>query len=87
MILLKKQNDASFEIHEKNQVINSEILNEVVDVLFKNCHEHIRQGYFEKQFDMVLDKLQLEKPCHGKQMTDYFEVFHVAYDPVADYMD
>ena len=30
----------SFEMHEKNEVVKSEILNECVDVLIEDCHEH-----------------------------------------------
>ena len=65
----ERQNDISFEIYEKNQVVNSEILNEVVDVLVGNCHEHSLHGSFEDQFNKVLEKLQFEHPWHGKQMT------------------
>ena len=30
----------SFEMHEKNEVVKSKILNEYVDVLVEDCHEH-----------------------------------------------
>ena len=56
-------------MHEKNQVLNSKILNEVVDASFANYHEHIFQDSFEVRFGRVLEELQLEHPFHGKQIT------------------
>ena len=44
-------------------------------------------GSFEYQFDRVLEKLLLEHPCHGKQITGYFEGCHDAYDIVVDCME
>ena len=66
--------------------MNAKILNQVVDVSFENCHEHSFQGSFEKKFDKVLEKLQLEHPCYSKQMTEYFEGLHASYNLVADYI-
>ena len=57
------------EESERNQVINSEILNEVVDISFENFHENSLHGSFKYQFDWVLDELQLNQFCHSKQIT------------------
>ena len=59
----------SFEMHEKNEVVKSKVLNEYVDVLVEDCHEHSCQGSFEKQFDNLQRELLLEQLSHGKQMT------------------
>ena len=83
----KEHNDISFEKLEKNEVVNATILNQVVDVSFENCNERSFRGSFEKQFGRVLEKLQLEQPCHGKQIIECVESFHVFYDPVVEYMD
>ena len=40
----EEQNDMPFEMHDRIQVINSEILNEVVDISFENCHENSLHG-------------------------------------------
>ena len=29
----------------------------------------------------------MEQPSHGKQMIEFFEVFHVFYDPMEEYME
>ena len=50
-------------------------MNEVVDVSFTSC---------EDQFDKMLGKLQLEQPCHGKQITKKFEGCH---DPIVEYVE
>ena len=63
---IEENNDISFETLGRNQVLNSDILNEEFDVSFANCHEHSLHGFPEIQFDRVLEKLQLEQPCHGK---------------------
>ena len=39
----EKQNDNYFETSENNEVVESEILNEVVDISFENCHENSLQ--------------------------------------------
>ena len=54
---IEEHNDISFETLRKNHVLNSKILNEVVDVPFINFHENTLQGSFEDQFDKVLEKL------------------------------
>ena len=59
-------------------------MNEFVDISFENCHENSLHGSFKYQFDRVLEELQLEQPCHDKQVTQIFAGFH---DPVAAYMD
>ena len=45
---IKEKNDISFETFGSNQILNSDILNKVVDVLFGNCHELSLHGSFEK---------------------------------------
>ena len=54
--LVEEQSDTSFEMHGKNEVVKSEILNEFVDVLVEDCDEHSFQGSFEKQFDNVQEE-------------------------------
>ena len=76
--------DILYETHEKNQVFNSEILNKVVDVSFASCHENSLHGSCEDKFDKMLGKLQLENPCHGKQIIEKFEGCH---DPVVEYVE
>ena len=71
-------------MHERKQAINSEILNEVVDISFKNCHENSLHDSFKDQFDKVLEELHLEHFCHGKQITENFAGYH---DPVEEYME
>ena len=44
---VEEQNDISFEVLEKNEVLNSENLNEIVDISFENSHESSFQGSFE----------------------------------------
>ena len=45
---IEKHNDIPFETLGRNKVLNSEILDEEVDVSFENCHEHIIQDSFEE---------------------------------------
>ena len=87
IIFFDEQNDISFEKHKKNEDVNEEILNQVVDIPFEKCHGHSLHGSFEEQFDRVLEKLSLEQPCHGKQIIGYFEGCHDAYDPMANFME
>ena len=74
-------------MHGKNEVAKLEILNEFAEVLVEDCHEHSCQGYFKEQFNTLQRELLFEQPSHGKQMTEFFEGFHVFYDPVAEYME
>ena len=62
------QNNNYFETHEENQVLNSKISNEVVDVSFESCHEHTLYGSSENQFDIFQVTLQFENPCHNKKI-------------------
>ena len=57
---IEENNDISFKTLRRNQVLNSEILNEEVYVSFANSHEHSLHGFPEEQFDRVVEKLQLE---------------------------
>ena len=43
-------NDVSTEAYKEYEVLKSEILDEVMDVLVEDCHEHSCQGCFKKQF-------------------------------------
>ena len=56
-------------------------------ILVENCHEHSCQGSFKRQFNDLQMELLFEQPSHGKQMTEFFEGFHVFYDPVVEYME
>ena len=47
-------------MHERDQVLNSDILNEVVGASFTSFHEHSFQGYFEEHSDRVLVEVQCE---------------------------
>ena len=69
---------------ERNQILNSEILDEKVDVSFAECHKHIFQDSSEEKFGRLLEELQLEQPCYGKQITENFAGYH---DPVEKYME
>ena len=84
---MKKKDNDSFETHKENQVVNSDILNEVVDIPFKSCHEHTLYVFSENQYDSLQVNLQFEKTCHNKQITEFFEGCHVFYDLVAIYME
>ena len=66
---IEEHNAISFETHKENQVVNSKILNKVVDVSLKNCHEHTLYGFCEDQFEHLQMKLQFENPLHSKQIT------------------
>ena len=44
---VEEQSGISFGMHGKNEVAKSEILNEFVEVLVEDCHEHSCQGYFK----------------------------------------
>ena len=57
------------ETYREDEVVKSEILNEIMDVVVENCHENYCQGYFEKQFDNLQRELLFEQPSHGKIMT------------------
>ena len=68
----KEHNNYYFETHEENQVLNSEISNEIVDVPFEICHEHTLHGSSENQFNNLQVKLQFEQPRHRKKIEEYF---------------
>ena len=55
-------------MHERNQVLNFGILNEVVDVSFTSCHEYSLHDYFKEQLDRELVEVQFEQQYWGKQM-------------------
>ena len=74
-------------MHEKNQVLNSGIFNEIVDISCTSCQEHSLHDSFEEQFDSVQVELQFEQPYWGKQTAKKFEGYQRFYDPVADYVE
>ena len=82
--MLDEHHDISFEKHKKNEFVNAEILNQVVDIPFKNCHEHSLHGFLEERFGGVLEELQLEQHCHSRHIK---EIFAGCHDPVAEYME
>ena len=84
---VEEQNDISFEMLGKNEVVNSEILNEVADISFENSHENSFQSFVKDRFDNMQEELLFGQPCHEKQVFEYFEICHVFYDPVEEYMD
>ena len=84
---IEEQNDISFGVLGKNEVVNSEILNEVTDISFENSHEISFQSSFDDQFDNMQDEFHFGQPSNGKQMTEYVEGCPTFYDPVAEYMD
>ena len=46
-----EKNDISAKAYKEGEVLNSEILNEIVDISFENSHESSFQSSFEDQFD------------------------------------
>ena len=56
-------------MHEKNQVLNSSIFNEIVDISSTSFQEHSLHDSFEEQFDSVQVELRFEHPYWCKQMT------------------
>jgi len=59
---IEEQNDISFGVLGKNEVLNSEILNEIVDISFENSHESSFQSYFEDKFDSMQTELLFGHP-------------------------
>ena len=57
-----------------------------MDVPFESWHEHTLYGSSKNQFDIFQVKLQFENPCHNKQIVEYFENYHVFYEPVGNYI-
>ena len=82
-----ENNDISVEAYKEGEVLNSEILNEIVDISFEKNHDSSFQSSFEDQFDSMQEELLFEHPFNGKQMIEYFEICHAFYDLVAEYMD
>ena len=66
--------------------MESESVNEVVDVSPRNFHVFSLHGSFEDQFDSMQGNLQLGQLSHGQPMTEFFEGCHVFYHPMAKYM-
>ena len=53
-----------------NQVLNSNILDEEVDVSFVNCQKHSFHDSFKEKFDNVQEEIQFEHPYHDRYMTE-----------------
>ena len=85
--IVEEQDDIPLEVLEKNGVVNVEILNEVADISLKKNHENSFQSSFKDRFDSMQEELLFGQPCHDKQVIEYFEICHVFYDPIAEYMD
>ena len=79
--------DIPYEMHDRDQVLNSNILNEVVGFSFISFHAHSLQGFFEEKFDRVLVEVQCENQYHDKHITQIFEEFPRVFDPFSDYME
>ena len=54
---IKEHNGISFEMLERNHVLNFDILDEEVDISFENHQERSLHGFLEEPFGMVLEKL------------------------------
>ena len=85
--LVEEQNAIPLEVLENNGVVNIEISNEVADISLKDNHENSFQSYSKDLFDSMQEELLFGQPCHDKQVIEYFEICHVFYDPVTEYMD
>ena len=60
---VEKKNDISLEVLEKHGVVKSNILNEVVDISFKNGDDNSFQSSCEYQFDNM-QELLFGQVCH-----------------------
>ena len=85
--LVEEQNDVPLKVLENNGVADVEILNEVADISLKNNHENSFQSSSKDRFDSMQEELLFGQPFHDKKVIEYFEICHVFYDPVPDYMD
>ena len=54
-----EKNDIFAEAYKEGEVLNSEILNEIVDISFENNHESSFQDHFEDQLDSMQGDLHL----------------------------
>ena len=84
---IEEHNVIFFETLAKNQVLNSDISYEKVDVSFENGQEHSSHGFLEEHFGRVLEELRLGKPYWDEKMTEKFQGFHVLYDPMDEYVE
>ena len=66
---MEKHNDIFLETHIKNRVLNSDILDEEVDVSFENCQERSLHGFLEENFGRVLEEIQFEWPYRDRYIT------------------
>ena len=82
-----EKDDISAEAYKEGEVLNSEILNEMVDISFEISHDSSFQSSFGDQFDSMLEEFHFGQLSYGRQNTEYVESCHVFYDPVAQYME
>ena len=81
-----EKDDISVEAYKEGEVLNSEILNEIVDISFEISHDSSFQSSFGDQFDSMLEEFHFGQLSYGRQNTEYVESCHVFYDPVEKYM-
>ena len=81
------KNDISAEAYKEGKVLNSENLNEIVDISFEISHDSSFQSSFEDQFDNMLEELHFGQLSFGRQRRVYVESCHFFYDLVAEYME
>ena len=60
--MLGEKDDIYAEAYKEGEVLNSEILNEMVDISFENSHESSFQSSFEDQFDSMQGELHFRHP-------------------------
>ena len=84
---VEENNDISFETFGRNQNLDFDILNEIFDVSFENCHENSVQDSLEDQFGKVLDELHFDQHDYGKQMIEKYKSCHGLCDPMTEYME
>ena len=68
-----ENNDISSKANKEGEFLNSEILNEIVDISFENNHESSFQISFENQFDSILEDLHFGQLSYGKERREYVE--------------
>ena len=83
----REKNDIFAKAYKEGEVLNSEILNEFVDILFEISHESSFQSSFGNHLDGTLEELLFGQPSDDRQVIDYVESCHVFYDPVEEYME
>ena len=75
------------EAYKEGEVLNSEILNEMVDISFEISHDSSFWSSFGDQFDSMLEELHFGQLSYGRQKIEYVESCPVFYDLMAAYME